>query len=231
MGCLQGIEPPALKGVHLVIPEGSGWASRLAVRCSDAVYPPPQEDAGARRCTCVRQGSPGTALPSHAAPRYLCLLQHVTHMDLKSGNTLLTSRGPGGTAKLADVALSRMQTRTFLSDVPMVGTFAWWVGGQQCMLAHLLLAAIALPPSLSRNARTPPMHHLQGGSRGADGRPELHRGHRHLLIRGPPVGNHHRCGTGASNNADMRKKHCVTALLDRCYNCCACCCVVQATGR
>jgi hypothetical protein len=31
----------------------------------------------------------------------------------------------GGTAKLADVAFSRELQGTFLSDLPLVGTFAW----------------------------------------------------------------------------------------------------------
>ena len=46
----------------------------------------------------------------------------------------------GGTAKLADVGLSRLQTGTYLSDVPLIGTFAWiapevLVGSQQCSSA------------------------------------------------------------------------------------------------
>ncbi len=32
-----------------------------------------------------------------------------------------------GTAKLADVGLSRLQTKTVLSDLSLIGTFAWWV--------------------------------------------------------------------------------------------------------
>jgi hypothetical protein len=32
-----------------------------------------------------------------------------------------------GAAKLADVGISRLQTHTYLSDLPgMIGTFAWW---------------------------------------------------------------------------------------------------------
>ncbi|KAI7843034.1 hypothetical protein COHA_003366 [Chlorella ohadii] len=61
----------------------------------------------------------------------------VVHMDVKSNNVLLTS---GGTAKLADVGLSLLQTGTFLSDVPVIGTFAWvapeiLVGSKQCSSA------------------------------------------------------------------------------------------------
>lgn len=42
--------------------------------------------------------------------------------DVKAGNVLLTDRGVG---KLADVGTSRLQTHTFLSELPLVGTFAW----------------------------------------------------------------------------------------------------------
>ena len=42
--------------------------------------------------------------------------------DIKSSNVLLTANGA---VRLADVAFSRLQTHTFLSDVPLVGTFAW----------------------------------------------------------------------------------------------------------
>jgi len=62
--------------------------------------------------------------PNHAAHRAVLLcLQGMAHLDVKSSNVLLTS---GGVAKLADVGLSRMQTRTYLSALPMVGTFDWW---------------------------------------------------------------------------------------------------------
>ena len=44
--------------------------------------------------------------------------------DIKAGNVLLTDRG---VAKLADVGTSRLQTHTFLSELPLVGTFAWCV--------------------------------------------------------------------------------------------------------
>ncbi|KAL4434077.1 hypothetical protein ABPG75_000518 [Micractinium tetrahymenae] len=46
----------------------------------------------------------------------------VIHMDIKSSNVLLTA---SGTAKLADVAFSRLLERSCLSNVPLVGTFAW----------------------------------------------------------------------------------------------------------
>lgn len=44
--------------------------------------------------------------------------------DIKSSNVLLTA---AGTAKLGDVAFSRLQTGTFLSDLQghLLGTFAW----------------------------------------------------------------------------------------------------------
>ena len=46
----------------------------------------------------------------------------------------------GGTAKLADVGLARLQKGTYLSDVPLIGTFAWiapeiLVGSKQCTSA------------------------------------------------------------------------------------------------
>lgn len=46
----------------------------------------------------------------------------VVHCDIKSSNILLTA---SGSAKLTDVGLSRLQTKTFLSDLDhIVGTFA-----------------------------------------------------------------------------------------------------------
>ncbi|PSC73546.1 Serine threonine-kinase CTR1 [Micractinium conductrix] len=61
----------------------------------------------------------------------------VVHMDIKSSNVLLTA---SGTAKLGDVAFSRVQHNTYLSDLPLVGTFAWvapevLLGGRQCTSA------------------------------------------------------------------------------------------------
>ena len=49
-------------------------------------------------------------------------------------------RVQGGTAKLADVGLARLQKGTYLSDVPLIGTFAWiapeiLVGSKQCTSA------------------------------------------------------------------------------------------------
>jgi serine/threonine protein kinase len=48
--------------------------------------------------------------------------KNVVHMDIKSSNVLLSA---SGTAKIADVGLSRQQTKTVLSDLSMIGTFAW----------------------------------------------------------------------------------------------------------
>ena len=55
----------------------------------------------------------------------------------QSSNILLTA---GGTAKLGDVGLSRLQQRTFLSDVAAVGTFDYaapevLLGGTECTAA------------------------------------------------------------------------------------------------
>lgn len=95
-------------------------------------------------------------------PQYLHS-KHVVHLDVKSSNVLLTL---GGTAKLAgeprrqaagarpsrrpaadapaaaahppaDVGLSRLHHKTFLSAVPSIGTFAWsapeiLIGGLEC---------------------------------------------------------------------------------------------------
>lgn len=57
--------------------------------------------------------------------------------DVKAGNVLLTDRGVG---KLADVGTSRLQTHTFLSELPLIGTFAWvapevLMGGHNCTSA------------------------------------------------------------------------------------------------
>ncbi len=45
-------------------------------------------------------------------------------MDLKSANVLLTGTG---TAKVADVGVTRLLHSTYLSNVAPVGTFAWCV--------------------------------------------------------------------------------------------------------
>ncbi|KAL4855424.1 Mitogen-activated protein kinase kinase kinase 9 [Chlorella vulgaris] len=61
----------------------------------------------------------------------------IVHMDVKSCNVLLSA---SGTAKLADVGLSRLQTKTVLSDLSLIGTFAWaapeiLLGGTNCTRA------------------------------------------------------------------------------------------------
>ena len=53
---------------------------------------------------------------------------------------LLTDRGA---AKLADVGVSRLQTKTFLSDLPLVGTFAW-VAPEVLMGSHNCTHAVDL---------------------------------------------------------------------------------------
>ena len=45
-----------------------------------------------------------------------------TVLPQKSSNVLLTA---GGSAKLSDLGLARLIQSTFLSDLPLVGTFAW----------------------------------------------------------------------------------------------------------
>lgn len=61
--------------------------------------------------------------------------RNFVHMDVKASNVLLTC---GGQAKLGDVGLARLQTKTCLSDLPrLVGTFAWvapevLMGGRNC---------------------------------------------------------------------------------------------------
>ncbi|KAL4452702.1 hypothetical protein ABPG75_008364 [Micractinium tetrahymenae] len=61
----------------------------------------------------------------------------IVHLDVKSSNILLTA---SGAAKLGDVGLARMLHSTYLSELPLVGTFAWvapevLMGGQCCTSA------------------------------------------------------------------------------------------------
>ncbi|KAL4418721.1 hypothetical protein ABPG77_008592 [Micractinium sp. CCAP 211/92] len=61
----------------------------------------------------------------------------IVHLDVKSSNILLTA---SGTAKLGDVGLARILHSTYLSELPLVGTFAWvapevLMGGQNCTSA------------------------------------------------------------------------------------------------
>jgi serine/threonine protein kinase len=70
--------------------------------------------------TTTHPDPPNTPKHSHC---FFLPPQGVVHMDVKSSNVLLTS---SGAAKLADVGVSRLQTRTYLSDLPgVIGTFAW----------------------------------------------------------------------------------------------------------
>ena len=59
-----------------------------------------------------------------AAPLPVCPAPAALLLPLpqKSNNVLLTA---SGTAKLADCAFSRDLKNTFLSELPLVGTFAW----------------------------------------------------------------------------------------------------------
>ena len=71
-------------------------------------------------------GGWGSAHPLTVPPTRLpppTVLQGIVHLDVKSPNILLTGVG---SAKLSDVGLSRTRgPGTFLSDLPLVGTFAW----------------------------------------------------------------------------------------------------------
>jgi hypothetical protein len=86
-----------------------GCAVRLRQRCSPAwgVAAGHSAAVSTLMLTCF-------AVPSPACPLPL--------LPQKSSNVLLTA---GGTAKVADVAFSRELRGTFLSDLPLVGTFAW----------------------------------------------------------------------------------------------------------
>lgn len=66
-----------------------------------------------------------------------CHSKGVVHLDVKSSNVLLTA---SGAARLGDVGVAVISTRTFLSGLPaLVGTYAWTAPevlmGQQCTSA------------------------------------------------------------------------------------------------
>lgn len=113
-----------------------------------------------------------------------------------------------GTAKLADVGLSRMQTRTVMSDISLVGTFAWWAGrllrGVQggplrflfniaCSVTQTREGGLADPSPLVCVAPA-----LQGGPGDPAGRAQLHQVCRHLQVRPPAEGMQHCKGQSAA---------------------------------
>jgi len=126
----------AQAGYPCTAPTSSGiWnqaSNALLCRSVCPFYPP--------SCTSIRAGRHRhTALPArlHYLPAppaclpaclpYLpsfsaCLPSFLSPQDIKSANILLTATG---TAKLADVGFAKQKQNTFLSDVPLVGTFAW----------------------------------------------------------------------------------------------------------
>lgn len=92
-------------------------------------------DCGGRGCT--SPATPASALrPAAGWGPHLRRLPRGPPA-VQSSNVLLTA---GGTAKLADVGLSRLQQRTYLSDVAAVGTFDFaapevLLGGTACTAA------------------------------------------------------------------------------------------------
>lgn len=129
---------------------------------------------------------------------------------------LLTS---SGTAKLADVGVSRLQTRTFLSDLPgMIGTFAWFVGppalcytdgglyflqrgaflgtmSWKGVVSGLPAGPLSAGAGVKLQVLATHLHAAgllpQGGARDPH-EPAQHPGRGHLLFWRAPVGDHHK---------------------------------------
>ena len=60
--------------------------------------------------------------PESLISPYLVPAHRVAHLDLKSSNVLLAS---DGTAKIADVGLAALISRSYLSQMAPAGTWAW----------------------------------------------------------------------------------------------------------
>lgn len=67
-------------------------------------------------------GGPVTANDSHDQLRICNTVCRVVHLDLKSSNVLLAA---DGTAKISDVGLAALISRSYLSQMAPAGTWAW----------------------------------------------------------------------------------------------------------
>lgn len=136
---LQLLRHPLICGFFGVSISDDGRGIILMEYCAGhdlySVLQLPASGTGQRLFSWYRHGQ-RIATEVATAVNYLHL-KKLVHMDIKSHNVLLDARG---VAKLADVGVSRLQTRTFLSQLAPVGTFAWvapevLMGGQNCTQA------------------------------------------------------------------------------------------------
>ena len=103
----------------------TGWQRQLHVhawRCSCPGCLPCQAQPAAPHPATPKRPPPTTTTTPHHHHHHHSPTHQIHTMRPQ---VLLSAVGAGAAAKLADVALSRLHTRTYLSDFSHIGTFAW----------------------------------------------------------------------------------------------------------